>query len=193
MADPGPQTKVDPEELFLIYYNAGERRSYQQVAAITKERGIPDENGLAYITIRRYADDFDWDERANALDEEARRIADKRLASMIAKQRVRHIEFLSVIGTKFGRRLMPSTAENPNPAAILPGDIGIGDFIQVAKEFDRMVGAADRGLNEDEQRVALDDMEKAILEMDLREQAAIAAAGSTSDTAEVDTTTEVAE
>lgn len=165
MARPGPAKKADADTLFEEWYNAGERRTYQQVAELASVDG----KTVAERTIRRYADEFDWQGRADALDDEARRIRDKRLASLVAKHRAREIEVMASLGTKFFRRLMPSTPEKPNPAEILPGDISIGDALAIFKEFDRMTGNIDTGLGEGELS-ALDAMKRQIMQMDDREK-----------------------
>jgi hypothetical protein len=173
---PGPNKKVDPEALFDVFYNNGQRRTYAEVEAFTKREQIGGPNGVSYATVRRYADEFDWTPRADAIDAETRTIRDKRLAHLVATHRAREIEIIATITNKFFRRAIPSTAEHPNPAEIRPEDIEIGDFIALAKTFELLTGGATERVG-DEGPSRLDEMERAIREMDALEQAAITTGG----------------
>lgn len=166
---------MDPDALFELFYNGGQRRTYTDVERLAKEGGIE----VSYATIRRYADDFDWDARADELDAEARRVTDKRLADLIARHRVREVEGIATLSTKFFRRLVPSTAERPNPAEIRPEDIEIGDFLALVKTFELLTGGATERVGREGESTALQEMERAIAQMDARETKTIEAGGTT--------------
>lgn len=162
---PGPAKKLNPDDLFEVFYNSGQRRTYVEVEQFTKQHGIPDPSGISYITVRRYADEHDWDARADAIDAEVRATRDKRTANLVAQHRVREIEAIASLTTKFFRRLVPSTADNPNPAEIRPEDIEIGDFLDLAKTFELLTGGATSRVGE-ESTSRLQEMEAAIAAMD---------------------------
>lgn len=168
--------KVVADELFEVYYNAGQRRNYLEVEAYSKEHAIGGSSGVSYATVRRYAEEFDWEARGDAIDAETRRIRDARVANLVAQHRVREIEAIATLTTKFFRRLIPSTQDRPNPWEIQPGDIEIGDFIGLAKTFELLTGGAtERAGVESQSR--LEEMERAIAAMDAQEQPALAAGG----------------
>lgn len=168
----GSVKKANPDDLFDLYYNAGARRTYVDVAKLTKEQGIGGKEGVHEATVRRYADEFDWSRRADALDDETRKIRDKRLANMIAQHRVREIEITAALQTKFMRRLMPGTPENPNPVEIQPEELDANDWIQLGKFFELLTGHATSRIGGEDTEGALSEMERQILDMDNREHAA---------------------
>lgn len=157
---------VNPDEAFVVYYNDGNRRTLTDVAK---------ELDVAYITVRRMSDEFDWEGQADAIDDEARRTAQKRLANTIAKHRVREVEAIATLQTKFFRRLMPSTAERPNPAELLPEDIDPRMFIELGKFFELLTGGATERAGVEGGSTALEEMERAIAEMDAQETRALPA------------------
>lgn len=162
MAKPGPQPKVNPDAAFEWWYNAGERRTYVDTAA---------HFDVHVDTVRRYADEYDWDGRADDLDAETRRQRDKRLAATIGKMRAREIETIAALEARFMRRLIPKLEDGKdNPAAIRPEDLSVQDFALLAKLLELKVGgvpAADAS----ERAETLDDIERQIAELDLAEEA----------------------
>lgn len=162
MSKPGPQPKVNPETAFEYWYNDGERRTFVETAA---------RFDVHQDTVRRYADDNDWDGRADELDQEIRRQRDKRLASLLGKMRAREIEAIATLESRFFRRLIPVGEDGkPNPAAIRPEDIGIREFEILAKLLEMKVGGVPVAGAEERQET-LDDIERQIMELDLKEQA----------------------
>jgi hypothetical protein len=162
----GPERQYDVEQLFGLFFNGGQRRTLADVEKYARELDPPIE--VSYMTLRRYSDDFDWSGRADALDEEARKQADKRIASIVARHRAREVETVAALQTRFMKRLVPSTRENPNPDEIRPGDIEIKDFADLAKLFELLTGGATSRVGQ-EGPTALEDMARAIAEMDALE------------------------
>lgn len=180
----GNVKKADVDQLFEVYFNGGQRRTYVEVEAYTKQHGIPDASGCSNATIRRYAEEFDWRNRADAIDAETRMIRDRRVADIVAQTRVREIEALASLGVKFMRRLIPSTADRPNPAELQPEDIQIGDFFGIIKSFELLTGGATERVGE-ETTSRLDEMERAIALMDARERETVPALTAGEDEQEV--------
>lgn len=166
----GPEKQYDVEQLFGWFYNAGQRRNLTDVEKVAADAGVE----VSYMTLRRYSDEFDWQGRADALDEEARRITDKRIANLVGRHRARQVEAIATLQTKFFRRLVPSTQGAPNPAEILPGDIEIEQFIALSKQFETLTGGATVRIG-GEGPSALEDMARAIASMDALEQPALPA------------------
>lgn len=163
MAERGPARILSNDEAFAYWYNGGQRRTYHEVAA---------RFGVAYNTVRKYADEYDWDGRADALDAEVRAQMDKRLASLVARQRVREVEAIAALEAKFFRRLLPRDEQgNPNPAEIRPEDISIRDFELLARLFELKVGGATERIGREEagSLSALEEMERQIALLDRRE------------------------
>lgn len=161
MSKPGPQPKVNPEDAFDYWFNAGERRTFVDTAA---------HFDLHQDTVRRYADEYDWDGRADALDREIRRQRDKKLAATIGKVRAREIEAIATLEARFYHRLIPTQQDGkPNPDAIRPADIGIREFEILAKLLELKVGGVPAATAE-ERAETLDEIERQIAELDLKEQ-----------------------
>jgi hypothetical protein len=158
----GPAKGYDVEQLFQWFYNAGQRRTLQDVEKFAATQGVE----VSYSTLRRYADEFDWFGRAEALDEETRRIVNRRLANTVAQVRMREIEAIATLQTKFMRRLVPSTQERPNPAEIQPIDLEPRDFIDLGKFFELITGGVTSRVGQEGESTALDEMARAITEMD---------------------------
>jgi hypothetical protein len=164
VAERGPARILNNEEAFAYWYNNGQRRTYQEVA---------DRFGVAYNTVRKYADEHDWDGRADALDAKVREQMDKRLAALVARQRVREVEAIAALEARFFRRLLPRDEHgNPNPAEIRPEDITIRDFEALARLFELKVGGATEriGREADTSISALEEMERQIALLDERER-----------------------
>lgn len=158
MSRPGPQPKVNPEDAFEWWYNAGERRTFVEVAA---------QFDVHYDTVRRYADEYDWDGRADELDQEIRRQRDKRLAATVGKVRAREIEAIATLEARFYRRLLPTQTDgSPNPDAIRPADIGIREFEILAKLLELKVGGVPAA-SQEERADTLDEIERQIAELDM--------------------------
>jgi hypothetical protein len=165
MADPKPPEKGhNVEQLFGLYYNQGQRRNLTDVVKAAADQDPPVD--VAYITLRRYFDDFDWQGRADRLDEEARDAINKRLVSLVVRHRMREIETVASLQTKFMRRLIPSTREQPNPAEIQPIDLEPRDFIELGKFFELLTGGATARTGVEDTSGALDEMSRAIAAMD---------------------------
>lgn len=165
MAKRGPQEKYDNETLFLYYYNFGERRTYIKVS---EDQRVP------YNTIREMADRHDWDGRAAHIDEESRQQQNKRLASIISKQRAADIDTLRVLTGKFRRRLADTitTADGSvviNPAMLHDADISLTEYIAAVKAFELLTGGATERVGaEDGDRLDLAAIDAEIAELDRR-------------------------
>lgn len=153
----GPQPKVNPEEAFEYWYNAGERRTFHEVAA---------HFDFGYSTVRKYADDYDWDRRADELDTEIRRQRDKKLAATVGRVRAREIEAIATLESRFYRRLIPTKEDgSPNPAAIRPEDLSVQDFALLAKLLELKVGGVPAA-PDSERAETLEEIERQIAELD---------------------------
>lgn len=125
---------VNPEELFLWFYNQGERRTYQAVA---------DHFSLGYTTVREYADRYDWERRADETDDEVRRQTTKRLARIIANQRSINVDLLRATISRYAKRLpeqLPDGSKNPD--YLSPSEIEVADLVTLLKAFELLTGGA---------------------------------------------------
>lgn len=159
------------DELFDVFYNRGQRRTYAEVETYTKENGIPDGRGLSYATIRRYADEYDWIGRADSIDIETRKIQDAKTAAMVAEQRVRHINLAANVTTRFMRRFIPSTPQSPNPFEIQPDEISLRDAAEFVRLFELLTGGATERVG-GEEKTRMQEIAEAIGAMDAKELAA---------------------
>jgi hypothetical protein len=167
-------TPAQVDDLFEVFYNRGQRRTLVEVEAYTKAEGIPTEGGVSYATIRRYADEFDWLERADAIDAETRKIQDAKLAAQVAEQRIRHINLASMVTTRLLRRFVPSTAEKPNPFEIQPDEISLRDGAEYVRLFELLTGGAtERHGAEQDAPSRMEEMAAQIARMDARETVAV--------------------
>jgi hypothetical protein len=152
----------DNEGMFLWWYNDGERRTYMQVK---------DQYGCGYTTVRNYADKYDWEQRADEIDEEARRHLTKRLGRVVAKQRAVEIDILRALTNKFTKRL-PETVtvdgkEVPNPDRLAPVEMTISDMAVITKTFELLTGGVtERQGFEDQDRLDLQVIEQELADLD---------------------------
>lgn len=161
MGKRGPQPKVNPDEVFEWWYNAGERHTYIEAAK---------HFDLGYATVRKYADDGDWDARADELDVEIRRQRDKKLASTIGKVRAREIEAIATLEARFYRRLIPKLEDGKdNPAAIRPEDLSVQDFALLAKLLELKVGGVPAA-SQEERADSLEEIERQIAALDMADE-----------------------
>lgn len=160
----GPQRRLDAEECFQWWFNAGERRTLAEVAA---------QFGVSYRTCQRMFNDDDWPGRADAIDHEAAQQANKRLASIIAKTRAAEIETTRAVIGKFIKRLNPRGPDGkPNPDYLPDREIGMREFNDAAKLFELLTGGATERFAGMGEGVDLAELEAQIIELEAEAAAA---------------------
>lgn len=131
----GPPVAIDTEQAFEWWYNAGQRRTLASAAS---------EFQVGYSTMRRYADDGDWEIRAGELDLRIQAETDARVAALVGRQRARVMEALATVQGRFFRRLPEQIEVNgqmvKNPAYLKPEELTIADFERAVKLFELLAG-----------------------------------------------------
>jgi hypothetical protein len=163
-----PPLVADPEAAFRYWYNDGRRRTFQQVA---------DHTGAGYSTIRRYADDNDWDRRADKLDADVREATDKAVAADVAKQRAANVQMARAVLARFAQRLPERVRDRDgreveNPHYLAPGDIGVREAELLFRYVELMGGHATHrfGVETEDERIrSLAELEQEIAELDVAE------------------------
>lgn len=154
-----PPRQFDAEAMFAYWYNDGERRTFGKVV---------EHFGCSYDTVKKYADEDDWNGRADEIDLRTMEQINRQLASTRARRVVRAVSILDAVETRFLRRLqLPDT----DPQALRPGDVGVNEVAKIAELRDKLLGGVTHrfGSEGGADSMSLADIEREIGEMDKAE------------------------
>lgn len=172
----GPQPTFDPEAMFVFWFNDGERRKYMEVVG---------EFGCSYETVKRNAGKYDWERRADEIDVEVRKLADKKLATLIFKHRANEIRAIPALHARFLSRLKLVLDDGtPNPDYLHPSEMTVRDFSELAKLFELLTGGVTARIDTtagDGNTATLEEVALEMEELELEELRRTSAADTTMD------------